>query len=177
MKRYLGIMVMCLALLIPMSVNATRGVAQTPTCTTSGNQKTCSFDVIIENDSVTEMSFTLTPAGGAVINNVAILDSASLDWVVSSTQNNGVWTVTIKSASGSPVTKWNEDVFSYTYTESGQTGCNVDYHPAGTQTTPTTPEKNPQTGSTLPYIALGAIAVLATGAYLATRNKAKMYKI
>lgn len=38
-------------------------------------------------------------------------------------------------------------------------------------------ETKPDTGSTLPYIALGTIAVLAVGAYLATRNKAKMYKI
>ncbi len=179
MKKNLGMLLMfviCLVLL-PLSVKAI-GVNPTPVCSQSGTQKTCSFDVIVDS-STTEASFTLTPEGGAVINSVARSDNAALDWDVTYTQSNGVWTVTIKASNGA-ISSWNQPVFTYTYTESGQADCNIDYHPVAPQTTPTQPEptpENPQTGSTLPYIALGAIVLVATGAYLTTRNKSKMYKI
>ena len=38
-------------------------------------------------------------------------------------------------------------------------------------------DPNPDTGVSLPFIALGVIAVIAGGAYLTTKNKSKIYKI
>ena len=40
-----------------------------------------------------------------------------------------------------------------------------------------TPTSNKDTGVSFPYIALGTIVLVAGGAYIATRNKSKMYKI
>ena len=69
---------------------------------------------------------------------------------------------------------------TFKYQNSGLEDCKVtigignDNKDVETEDTPT---ENVQTGSSLPYIALGTIALIAVGAYLKTKNKAKMYKI
>ncbi len=191
MRKNLRILVMLVLLMIvlPIAVNAESiELGSQAVCQTSGNQKTgCHFNVYITNPSNTEYTFVFTPAGGATINASDInLDSgAELDWEIANRQTlaSGAIEVTVRSADGSPK-EWNDNLFNYSYTDSGTIDCKVSYSLKSADTTPTTPdepekepEKNPQTGSTLPYIALGAIVLVATGAYLATKNKSKMYKL
>ena len=186
MKKNLGLMVMVLVALfiMPLSVNASIKLGDNADCTVNDKLHTCSFKITIDNDNVTEKTITLTPAGGAVINSATIRDDASLDWEIKNIDKatvNGVevWNVTVKTADNKAKTKWDGKIFDYTYTESGTKDCAVTYSIGSAPATPTpqTPEKNPQTGSTLPYIALGAIVLVATAAYVTTRNKSKMYKI
>lgn len=178
MKKYLGLMVMVL-FLMPMVVNASVQLAPQANCEANGNQMNCTFNVSITNDSVTEKTIYFTPMNGAVIDNVEIDPSASLEWEIKEikkeTQNGAVvWYVTVKHINGAAST-WDGRILKYTYTKSADANCEVSYNLQTTTTT--TPAENPKTGSTLPYIALGAIVVIAAGAYVATRNKAKMYKI
>ena len=181
MKKNLGIMVMfIIALFVPMVVHATTQLVSPPSCTVNGKQHNCTFDVVISDDSVTEKTISFTPVNGAVVDNVTLEPSATLEWEIKGiekvTKDGAViWNVTIKHINGAAST-WDGRILNYTYTESDTAGCEVSYN---LQTaTPNTPaQSNPKTGSTLPYIALGAIVVMAAGAYLATRNKSKMYKI
>ena len=71
-------------------------------------------------------------------------------------------------------------LFSFSYKPSGTTDCKVQIALGDTKievTPEDTPTENKDTGSTLPYIALGAIALVAVGSYVATKNKSKVYKI
>ena len=174
MKKFLGFMVMALMFVLPLTVNA---ASYDKKCTEwVNNEKTCTVTVTFENEQNT-VNVQMTPQGGATIDRSSI--SAGIDWVQGSIVDgaNGAYTVTFTS----PGLKGQSDLFSFKYRKSGTQECEVDISIDGMNvSTPTvvdTPTENKKTGSTLPYIALGSLVVLAGAAYLVTRGQTKMYKI
>ncbi len=185
MKKIFGLMMLSLVALLPLSTRA--AVKITPNCgqADASGVITCTVAYnITDEEGVESISLTLTEKGGAEV--VDVVDATGSEWSVSSkNEDNNVWTVILASIG----VTGEGNLFTFSYRPSGTEDCEVAITLDGQQvpvTPPTTPETpsdpdtptdNKQTGATLPYIALGAIAVIATGAYLATRNKAKMYKI
>ena len=181
MKKMFGFLMLSLVALLPLSTKAATSIV--PNC---GQQDangviTCTVAYnITDEEGVDSLTLTLTEQGGAEI--VDVVDATGSEWNVSSkNEANGVWTVILASIG----VTGEGNLFTFSYRPSGEEDCEVQIALNG-QTVPVapapetpadTPTENKQTGATLPYIALGAIAVLATGAYLATRNKAKMYRI
>ena len=176
MKRYLGIMVMALVILMPRvdakitDLSYKCGDKDTDgniTCTVSGK-----FDT-----STDTLKVTLTEQGGAKVIQSSIA-SADVDWSIDQsslpTSTNGVWTINLTSIGVSG----EATLFKFSYTPSGTENCRV-LIGADDLTKPVTPvtPSNPKTGSSLPYIALASITVLAGGAYIATKNKSKMYRL
>ena len=184
MKKILGLMLLTLVVFLPM--NAKAAVSIKPNC---GQQDangviTCTVTyTITEETGLESMNVTLTEKGGAEV--VDVVDATGSEWNVSSkNEDNGVWTIILASVG----VTGEGDLFTFSYRPSGEEDCEVQigYNgqnvpvtpPTETPETPSdTPTDNKQTGATLPYVALGVIAVVATGAYLATRNKSKMYRI
>ena len=177
MKKYLGCLVLALLLMIPLAVHAAPKISAD--CTTDDTGiKTCviSYDFDEELETVT---VTLTEKGGAEVTSVSAVTGS--DWEVSydkSTDN--VWEVTALSIGISGTGK----LFEFTYVPSGEEDCTVSISLNGAtipteDDTPDPDEPTPQkqTGSTLPFIAVGTLALVAGGAYISTKNKAKMYKI
>ncbi len=179
MKKYLGLLLMALVVLIPLNVKAAGLAIRDPQsngdCKSTGDGViTCTLVYQINEGNVDEATVTLTEKGGAKIQSVT--SAAGSDWTVSDhTSSNGVWTVKLNSIG----VTGSGNLFTFTYVPSGSDDCGVEVATEGkvVPVTPDTPTDNKQTGTTLPYIALGGIVVLATAAYLATRNKSKMYKI
>ncbi len=183
MKKMFGFLMLSLVALLPLSTKAATSIV--PNC---GQQDangviTCTVAYnITDEEGVDSLTLTLTEKGGAEV--VDVVDATGSEWNVSSkNEDNGVWTVILASIG----VTGEGNLFTFSYRPSGEADCGVNIALNGQNVpiTPTTPETsdpdtptdNKQTGATLPYIALGTIAVLATGVYLATRNKAKMYKI
>ena len=182
MKKMFGFLMLSLVALLPLSTKAATSIV--PNC---GQQDangviTCTVAYnITDEEGVDSLTLTLTEQGGAEI--VDVVDATGSEWNVSSkNEENNVWTVILASIG----VTGEGNLFTFSYRPSGEEDCGVNIAlngqsvpitPTETPSTPDTPTDNKQTGATLPYIALGAIVVLATGAYLATRNKAKMYKI
>ncbi len=170
---------MTLVVLIPLNVKAAglgiRDPQANGDCKSGGDGViTCTLVYQITGDNLSEATVTLTEKGGAKIQSV--LSAAGSDWsVVDHTTANGVWTVKLNS----PGSTGTGNLFTFSYVPSGTDDCGVEVSTESktVTTTPDAPTENKQTGATLPYIALGGIVVLATAAYLATRNKSKMYKI
>ena len=172
----LSVMVMAI-LLVPMVPKAATGIV--PNCGNKDAQGnvTCTIVYNITSSSgLSNLTVTLTEEGGADI--TSIVDADDSEWSVGSKTEAtaGVWTVNLVS----PGVSGEGNLFKFTYKASGSTDCKIRValnNETATITPNDTPTDNKQTGATLPYIALGAVVILATGAYLATRNKAKMYKI
>ena len=186
MKKILGLLMLSVVTLLPMSTKAAVSIA--PNC---GQQDangvitcTVAYD-ITDAEGVESLTLTLTEKGGAEV--VDVVDATGSEWTVSSkNEKSGVWTVILASIG----VTGEGNLFTFSYRPSGSEDCEVAITlngqqvpvtpPTETPSTPSnpdTPTDNKQTGATLPYIALGVIALGATGAYLATRNKSKMYKI
>lgn len=171
MKKLSGLIMMVALLVLPLTVMAANSI-NVVEGSTDGDGIT-SATVTANLDSETEtITFTVTPQGGATIKDV--VNASGSDWAIkSATQNNGVWTVTVSA----PPVKGEHDLAVIKYEKSGEKDCKVVVSLGNTPSTPDKPEENKQTGSTIPYITLGLIALGATSAYLITRNKAKMYRI
>ena len=168
MKKYLSLLVMGLLVVLPFSVKAETTFDVTCGNVDSNGYKTCTVTAATEE---TELTVKLTEEGGA-----DITDIQDRDWSVSSrNESDNVWTVVLSGMDGGEI-----NLFNFTYKVSGQANCKVVLS-SGTKSVPTVDEDKPtpqkQTGSSLPYIALGTIALLAGGAYVATKNKAKMYRL
>ena len=181
MKKIFGLMLLSVLALLPLNTKA--AISINPNCgqADSNGVITCTVAYnITDEEGAESLTLTLTEKGGAEV--VDVIDATGSEWSVSSkNEDNGVWTVILASIG----VTGEGNLFTFSYRPSGEEDCEVQIALNG-QTVPVapapetpadTPTDNKQTGATLPYIALGAIAVLATGAYLATRNKAKMYKI
>ena len=182
MKKVFSFLVASLIALLPMFVSADVVVNQPISCTTANGLKTCTVSADITDEAgVESLNVTLTEYGGAEI--TSITNATDTDWSVSSQNEvNGVHSVVLVS----PGVSGEYSLFTFQYQESGQEDCKVTISLNGsvTEVTPNTtnkdedtPAEDAQTGATLPYIALGAIVLIATGTYFATKNKAKMYKI
>jgi len=177
MKRFLGLIGMALVALLPFAVSAKIQISTGENCKTTNEDGsvTCTMLYEITDKQETSLVVTLTEKGGAAI--TEIKNANDTDWTVADTEEkNNVWTVTLTS----PGVKGEGELFTFTYTPSGEDDCKVVPSLAnGTVVTPEEdkPTDNKDTGATLPYVALGAIALVAVGAYVATKNKSKMYKI
>ena len=81
MKRFLGIMVMALLLVLPLGVNAENALKSPVSCTDgSDNTVTCTVEGHF-NAGTTQATVTLTEQGGATVNADSITGS---EWTVSS---------------------------------------------------------------------------------------------
>ncbi len=179
MKKFIAFMVMAIMVIIPLNVHAATGINYKCGEADSDGNITCTVTYNVDTSAET-LTVTLTEQGGADVS--AINLASGSDWTISSSNEvNGVWTVILTS----PGVSGEGDLFTFTYKASGEEDCKivlalgenkVDITPT-TPSTPDKPEENKQTGSTLPYIALGAVVLIATGAYLATRNKSTMYRL
>lgn len=176
MKRFLGLMV-AIVLFLPFVVSAKDELVYS--CTEEGETHVCKVAVNLGSDAST-LTLTLTEEGGAEITSIV---SASNEWTLSTKENNGIHTVEMVTSDLEPV-GGEQDLIKVTYVESGTEDCrirlalndaSVNIEP-DEPTTPSEPE-NPSTGSTIPYIALGVIALGAIGLYIGTKNKSKMYRI
>ena len=136
----------------------------------------------VENKICGSTDIELTEKGGADITD--IVAAADSEWEVSSKTEapEKTWTVLLAPADA-PSVSGEGDLFSFTYTVSGTSDCGITIKLGDVTvntpvpSTPDQPTQNKPTGTTLPYIALGALVIIATSAYFATRNKSKMYKI
>ena len=174
MKKFIGFMVMALVFLIPITVNA---ASYKENCSEWVNDsKSCSYTVNFDNAQNT-VTVVLTPKNGATIDKTSI--AAGIDWTLSNITDgaNGSYTATFTS----PGLKGESDLFSFSYKRSGLVDCEVEVKIDGTNVkapaTPDAPTENKQTGSTLPYIALGSLVLVAGAAYIITKNQTKMYKL
>ncbi|MBQ7030774.1 MAG: hypothetical protein IJN13_00185 [Bacilli bacterium] len=176
MKKFLSFMVMSLVAILPFTVDAATSIS--PVCGNADENgvRTCTIVGNITNaEGESSLTVTLTEAGGAEITEIA--NATDTDWALASdpVEVDGIWTVLLAS----PGVMGEYNLFTFKYKASGETDCKVSVS-LGEETTEITPDPNPdtpETGSTLPYIALAVIALGAAGAYVATKNKAKMYRI
>ena len=179
MKRFLSLALVSLLFVLPMGVKADTKIL--PSCSTTDSEgvKTCiisgKFDSPQESIQV-----TLTEEGGADITSIANAENS--EYLVGTTTESGsshTFTVTHDSTTLGPAGNGEYSLFSFSYKVSGEDNCkvviNVDDIKAETPTPTST--SNKQTGSSVPYIALGTMVVLAGGAYLLTKNKTKMFKM
>ncbi len=184
MKKVLSYLVVSMMFVLPLSVNAEGSVVPGADCGKfdSNNQSNCTVKYNIEDENGLEtIIVTLTENGDAKI--LSIDNYPGSSWTVANVTEpdaNRTRTVTLTS----PGEKGEGELFQFTYQSStGETSsCRVDIKYQGkVVSTPETPSDNPtdnkDTGATLPFVALGSIAVIAVGVYLVTRNKTKMYKI
>lgn len=171
MKKYFGMLLAMVIAVLPFTVEAASVSVENQSC---DENNVCSGTIVLKNDSpVPLVEVTLTEKGGAKILNVTALAPFT------KTSENGL-VYTFAYADGNPIGAVEEDLFTVSYQATGSEDCGITINgisfPASSKDTDT-PTENKQTGSTLPFIAIGAIALVAVGAYAATRNKAKMYKI
>lgn len=176
MKRFLGLMV-AIVLFLPFVVSAKDELVYS--CTKDGETHVCNVSVKLESGAST-LTLTLTEEGGAEITSIV---SASNEWTLSTKEDNGVHTVNLATNDLEP-RGGEQDLIKVTYVESGTEDCkiklalkdaSVTIEPNEPTDTPNT--ENPKTGLTMPYIALGIIALGAVGLYIGTKNKSKMYRI
>lgn len=176
MKRFLSLFAVGIMAVLPMVVKAADDVELSYNCTDfdSNGIRTCTvsskFGVATDSAVV-----TLTEHGGADVTEI----TASSDWtIVSRPEVNGVHTITLSYNEPSAAGEYT--LFTFKYKESGTDDCEIVLGLGNnnvTIPTPNTPTENKQTGSTVPYIALGTMAILAAGAYMVTKNKTKMFNI
>lgn len=179
MKKFLGIMVIAVMFMLPITVNA-KVVSAQENCTDISGVQTAKCIPSAQVEGETEFQVVITPTNVTI--DEASIEAVDIDWDVTSKVRNsdGTYTVTVKSTTGSALTG-TYSLFSVSYTkDANATDCHVKFtFPSGSTPAPTpdTPTENKQTGSTLPFIALGSLVVLAGAAYIVTKNQTKMYKI
>lgn len=178
MKKVLGIMAMAIMLVLPLSVKAEEVINHKCGTADSNGFVTCTLTYnISDTNGWDEMTINLFEYGGATVTNIT--NAADSEWQIEGTptHNGTTWEIVLSG----PSVKGQGNILTFTYKVSGTADCKITYGLKDNEQTPIVPDKptpeTPQTGATLPYIALGAIVVIATGAYIATRNKSKMYRI
>lgn len=181
MKKYLCFMVMSLLLVLPFTVSAASEITYSCGSFDADGVRTCTVGYLIDaNTPQDSVTVQLTEVGGAEVLSV---DGVSNSEFSISTQNtvDNVWSIVLVSPDA---VSGEYSLLTFKYKSSGTPDCKVtvgignDNKDVDKNDTPTDkPTDNVQTGSTLPYIALGAIAVVAVVSYVATKNKSKMYKI
>ncbi len=180
MKKLLGMMALTLAVMFPYVTKADTVKINPLNCTEQDAEGyiTClvTYDIDSEN-GVGAIDVTLTEKGGATVTSIDTVEGSS--WTFTKSQNGHVWTVNLTG----PEVNGVGDLFQFTYKGSGEKDCGIEFRSGDTTistpdiTNPDKPTDNKDTGSAVPFIALGTISVIAVAAYLATKNKTKMYKI
>ena len=175
-------MIVSIIAALPLVVKAAYDVELVPTCgeADSNGIKSCEVAyIIVESKPLEKLDVTVKEIGGAEVMADSFVSSG--DWSLQPVAGtDGTWNLTFES----PGISGEGSLFTFKFKESlGE--CGVKVEPVGGKGATVTPgndnktedPENPQTGSTLPYIALGSIALIAAGAYVTTRNKSKVYKI
>lgn len=177
MKKILSFLVMGLVAILPLTVNADSEITYNCGSADAEGIITCSVGYKIDqNDPQESVSVKLTEFGGADITEINGVSDSEFS-ISSKNEVDGVWSIVLVSPD---LVSGEYSLLTFKYKTSGTTDCKITVG-IGNQNKDVVesdkPTENVKTGSTLPYIALGAIAVIAGGAYVATKNKSKMYKI
>ena len=167
MKKFFSFIALAILMVLPLNAHASTKISTSCDSVDAQGYRTCK---VLADTTEYSATVKLTEQGGASISNIS-----DGDWTVSNSSNeNSTWTVEVSGTDTGEIT-----LFNFTYKVSGETDCKI-IVTLGSQTvevTENTPTENIQTGSTLPYIALGTIAIVAISVYVSTKNKTKMYKI
>ena len=201
------VVMMAMLVMIPLGVKAAAGEMSFNCNEVSDGVRSCSISYDVGTEAIDTAEITLTQKGGAEIQEVTAVSGSGWDIDGVPSNTNGVWTVKLSNINkvsneqtfvnvtykesgqqdcGVEVsllgsTKTIEETPSQEKTPTGK--CVYDkntekYYINGEEVTKEEYQNAcPKTGSTLPYIALASIALIATGAYVATKNKAKMFRI
>lgn len=177
MKKILSLLVMSIVAILPLTVNADSEITYSCGDFDSEGIRTCTVGYKIDESTPQDsVSVKLTEQGGADITEInGVSDDDFL--IDSKNETDGIWLVTLSSIT--PVSG-EHNLLTFKYKKSGTSDCKVTIGIGNGNkdiTETDKPTDNVKTGSTLPYIALGAIALIACGAYVMTKNKSKMYKI
>lgn len=183
MKRILSLVAFLFVALLPFVVSADTGNLAQKCTTNDEGIKTCVISYnITDTNGVNQLTIKLTEVEGAEI--ISVTNAKNAEFLLSSEpvdNGDGTWTVLLASPES---VKGEQDLFTLEYKPSDKEGCKISMNINGKNVDVTpdepakdTPEADKETGVTLPYVALGTIGVIAIGAYLATKNKSKMYKI
>jgi hypothetical protein len=207
MKKILSFMVMAIVMVLPLTVKADVNLDDKKwKCSeaNANNEVTCVINATFDDGNLESLTLKLNEYGGAEI--LKIESVATSDWTVQNQVDKGTyWDVTV-SLNG-PGQAGEFDLFSVTYKASGLDDCKIGVELNGIEIKTPEPKETPRgkcvedkvnkkyyiddvevtesqykeqctpTGATLPYLALGAMVVLAAAAYVTTKNKTKMYKI
>ena len=175
MKKFLGLMVM-VVLLIPITVGA-KVNSFNENCSDAANVQTVRCEPSAQIEGEKSIKVTIIPTNVSI--DVNSIESVDIDWDVTNPVKNadGSVTVTVTSTTDAALTG-TYNLFAMKYTkDDGATDCHVKFKVASEDVaTPVvdTPTENKKTGSTLPYIALGSLVVLAGAAYIVTKNQTKI---
>ena len=182
MKRFLSFVIMAIVTVIPFTVNAASEIIFSCGDTDAEGNRTCVVGYNIDDSTPqSSVNVNLTEHGGAEV--LSIEGIASSNFTLNSqNESNGVHSVILSSPDS---VSGEQELFTFTYKNSGTEDCKVtisigtDNKEVVTETvdTPIAEGEEPQTGATLPFIALGTIALIAGATYFTTKNKTKMYKI
>ncbi len=177
MKKILSFLVMGTVAVLPLTVSAASEIKPVCGAFDADGIRTCTVSYVIDKDTPQEtVTVKLTEQGGAEITEVKGVSDSEFE-IDNENRSENVYSVILKAPDA---VAGEFSLLTFKYKKSGTEDCKVTVG-IGDQDKniieSDTPTDNVKTGSTLPYIALGAIAIIAGGAYLATKNKSKMYKI
>lgn len=207
MKKILSFMVMALVLLLPLTTKADVKIVKSSCTKQDANmEKTCTVKAEIDDELTNSLQVQVTEEGGAEISSIDSVSTSDWR-VTNKSESGTVWTVDLGltgpgqtgevelftityKVSGTKDCKIRIKLNNVETTIEPEPEKDVPkgkctynksenkYYIDGVEVTESQyKEQCPKTGSTLPYIALGAMVVLAAAAYVATKNKTKMYKI
>ena len=176
MRKILSFVVMCLGLVLPFTVNAASEIVYNCGNFDESGVRTCTVAYKIDEATPqSSVTVTLTEHGGATILSIDDIEGEEFYMPTAAVQGDGMWTATLQTIDA---VYGEYNLLTFKYQKSGQEDCKVTIGIGDTDVpVEDEPTENVKTGSTLPYIALGTIALIAVGAYLKTKNKAKMYRI
>lgn len=179
MKKFISYLLIGAMLMIPFTASAAIKSDNKSTClnkqTDSDGNITCTFAANITDTVPDKIEASLTTEGGAEVLSVV---SANDNWNVKAEKADGTWNLVITKANPDTPTG-EQNLYTYKYKPSGETNCKVHNSIDGQSfdTVPDEPTEPVKTGLPIPYVAVAGLAVIAGFAYMATKNKAKMYKI
>ena len=188
MKKILVALAIALFVVLPLSVNAKISLERElggMVCTDAAKNNegkyfvTCTAYVITtENETITSASIDLT-----------FNDPSNIEFDSASVKGSGAFTSAVVGTSisfnaSAPQTGSKIELGSFTYyVKDASKDCSFVYTPTGLniddpkQTVTVTPVENPETGSAVSYIAIGAGVLLVAGAYVLSRKNTKMYNV
>lgn len=181
MKKILSFLVMSLVAILPFEVSAASKITYDCSDFDAEGIRNCTVGYVIDQSTPQDsVSVKLTEHGGAEITTINGVSDSEFS-ISTQNETDGVYSVVLIAVNGKQ--SGEHSLLTFRYKKSGTEDCKVtvgignDNKDLPEETTPDEPTENVKTGSTLPYIALGTITLIAIGAYLTTKNKSKMYKI
>lgn len=180
MKKIFSFLAIAMLVMLPMTTNAAGKIVQENgqiPCTPDPLDSTkmnCTVSLEVTGENEKSVTIDITEHNATVDTNSI---EAGPTWNVdNSTYPKLVFTSTDEAGNAGTTVLFT---FTYTKATNGEE-CYVSINGSRTETTSKdtdTPVENEQTGVTLPYIFLGAALLIAGYAFVATKNKSKMFKI